>query len=233
MLHVAAVWRPPGGDLTNIAIVPEGPRSATDAFVLGLARARADAIVTTGACLRAEPGLRHALADTAQAAWRRERLGRRSPPLSVVLTRGPSLDLRHVLFEAPALVFTGESAAPQLVRRARELGLALEVVGREPCDLAALMQHLRVERGLETIDVEAGPRTAATLYAAPGRVDELLLSVFCEPRLAPAAQGGAFVPESRIEAVLGPPLHEISRDEQSGRWIFRRYRRAPGCVTRA
>ena len=46
-----------------IAIGPAAPSSATDRFVLGFARARSDAIVTTGAILRAEPDLVHELSD--------------------------------------------------------------------------------------------------------------------------------------------------------------------------
>jgi riboflavin biosynthesis pyrimidine reductase len=233
VLHVAAAWRTPAGELANIAMVPESPRSRTDSFALGLVRARADAIVTTGACLRVEPGLRHALADASLEAWRREHVARPRPPLSVVLTTGRDLDLRHAFFAAPALVFTRPESAARIASEARDLGRDLEVVGREPCDGAALLHHLQVDRGLETIDVETGPATAAALYAAPARVEELLLSIYCESKLAPAARAGPFVSEARIEAVLGAPLSDVARDEPSGRWRFRRYRRAVRAVTDA
>ena len=91
LLHVAVVWRSPGQGLINIAMNDAKPASPTDDFVLGLARARADAIVTTGANLRLEPRLTHAYHGdprTAGAleAWRRDVLGKGDAPVSVVLT---------------------------------------------------------------------------------------------------------------------------------------------------
>ena len=59
VLHVASAWRDETGRLFALRIGPDTPSSATDGFALALARARCDAILSTGKILRDEPGLRH------------------------------------------------------------------------------------------------------------------------------------------------------------------------------
>ncbi len=222
LLHVfSAVER--GGWLRPLRIRPGVPRSDTDAFCLRLARARADAIVTTGRCLREEPRVTHRFAGPragGAAAWRREVLGKREPPLSAVLTSGADLDLAHPLFRAgaPCLVFTGEAAADRLAAAARKAGV--EVVGVPRPDLAALLAHLRA-RGLETISVEAGPSSARGLYDAGPPPDEVLASRFegappPEHLLAPP-----LVPVARLEALL-PRVAGAEVLEPSGPWRFER-----------
>ena len=53
VLHVAAVWAERPDRLTVLEITAQTPKSDDDAFALSLARARADAVLTTGAILRA------------------------------------------------------------------------------------------------------------------------------------------------------------------------------------
>ena len=98
------------------------PRSAHDAFVLSAARARAGAILTTGANIRAEAFLRHEpFGAGAQALreWRCERVtgGQNVPPHTIVLTRDSSLDLGHPLFT------DADVAVHVLTDRAAALGL--------------------------------------------------------------------------------------------------------------
>src|SRR5262249_10097985 len=115
VLHVTAVARDSAGALQTIALAPGAPHSATDAFVLNLAPARADAIVTTGRILRSEPRLRHAIGEDENVAclagWRRERLGKTSAPLSVVLTGRREVDWRHPLFHQGTKVAVVTGAA--------------------------------------------------------------------------------------------------------------------------
>ena len=59
VLHVAAVWETPDGRYRTLRVGEGAIRSASDAVVLSAARARADAIVTTGRILRDEPELMH------------------------------------------------------------------------------------------------------------------------------------------------------------------------------
>ncbi|MBW2274989.1 MAG: dihydrofolate reductase family protein [Deltaproteobacteria bacterium] len=235
LLHVAVVWRSPERDLINIAMNDAKPASPTDDFVLGVARARADAIITTGANLRLERNLTHAYHPDTQTAdalacWRREVLGKDEAPLSVVLTRDTAIDLEHRLFQHAqrSLVFTGEGATSVLRDRSRAEGLVL--VGDAAPDLAGLFYHLRRREGCATLSVEAGPSTARALYGAEGpRVDELMLSLCLEPDLAPRARAGPFVEVESIEALLGPAASRCEVEEPSGRWSFRRYRRgSPG-----
>jgi riboflavin biosynthesis pyrimidine reductase len=226
VLHVASAWRAPGGELCVLRAGPAAPRSATDAFALSLARARADAIVTTGKILREEPGLSHALPE-ALAAWRREVLGKAAPPRSVVLTSGRQLPLGHPLLRGPvrALVFTSRAAAADLAAAPRSSGL--EVVGVARPGLRELLAWLARERGCTSAAVEAGPTTALALYEEPLAVDELMLSLFLEPELSEAARGPRLLRLARLEALLAPASPPAEAREQSGRWLFTRYRRRP------
>ncbi len=134
LLHTVAVYRPRPGTFRVLRITPETPRSAYDQFSLMVSRARADAILTSGRNLRLEPTGTHVLSGpgtlpSALAAWRRERLGRTSPPHLLVLTRGDDLDLDHPALKIAArvFIFTGEEAAFALESRAADHGI--EVVG--------------------------------------------------------------------------------------------------------
>jgi riboflavin biosynthesis pyrimidine reductase len=222
VLHVASAWQGPDGELRVLRIAPGTPRSATDAFVLSLARARVDAIVTTGRILRLEPTVTHALlgSDVECAdlrAWRSARLGRDQPPRSAVLTSGQQLDLDHPLLRRGTrpLVITGPAAAARLAAAAAERGI--ELVGLEPLDVRNALAALRA-RGLHSIGVEAGPATALALYAAPLAVDELMLSVYEASAVPDGAAGPAFLSMAR----LGELLPHASRGSREGAWRFER-----------
>lgn len=194
ILHPAAVWQDGGGRLVTIRIGPSSPRSALDSFSLNLARARADAIVTTGKNLRSEPDLLHDLQGPghlpgALEAWRRERLGKHGPPISLILTTGKELDFTHRLFQGgtKVLVFTTNEAAKGLKAEAEAAGA--EIVGEAEPSIRSALRFLR-RRGAQTVAVEAGPSTSGELYRAPVVVDEALLSVYGAPDLAAELQGG-------------------------------------------
>lgn len=224
VLHPTAVWRAPSGALVTLRVGPGAPTSATDGLLLGLARARADAILTTGRNLRAEPTLSHAL-DPRLAAWRRDVVGRREPPRSVVLTSGRALPFEHPVFHGPsrAWVVTSRDGAARVARAAARAGV--EVIARERPGARDALDFLQRQRGCETVCVEAGPSTTRALYDEPAAVDELLLSVYEEPTLPERARGGDLFALARIEALFGPPRREVVRLEPSGRWRFLRYRR--------
>ncbi|MBM4266081.1 MAG: hypothetical protein FJ144_05615 [Deltaproteobacteria bacterium] len=230
VIQVTSVTRPrdAAAPLETIAVGPDAPRSATDRFLLSLARARADAIVTTGKILRAEPDVRHSpLGSTeeieALRRWRHDHLAKRDEPWSVVLSRGTSLDLDHPLFRPPArpLLLVPEETARRIEPAARAAGI--RVLGRPEPSLEDSLAVLAADFGCETITVEAGPSTSRSLWGSPTRVDELLLSIFEEHEDVPRA--GAFSTEARLEAALGRPRASQSRVEESGLWTFRRYRR--------
>jgi len=234
VVHVVAVWRPDTWPAERPAvvmrIVPSTPRSDADAFVLALARARADAILTSGSNLRAEPDLVHrpdpgdAAADLL-ARYRREALGKRVAPRSAVLTRGVPgrLDLRHPLLDAGSLLVVPRAAAralePEAARRGLEI-LALDVAG--PREAVAALTR---ERGLRDLTVELGPSASRPLYESPPRVDELWLSTWLEATLPDEVRGEPFALPAGLHSIFGEACTRVERREPSGRWRFERFRR--------
>jgi riboflavin biosynthesis pyrimidine reductase len=236
VLHVTAIaarGREP------IAVGPAAPRSRTDRFVLGFARARADLIVTTGAILRAEPELVHRTSEdprdeAAWRHWRADRLGRSSSPQLLVLTASGEIPLDHpaVRSSPHTIVWTTRIGRARLgAARAR-----VEVlVGGDPPEageaspmsaLAAAIGELRGRSGIETIVLEAGPRSTQGLYETGASVDELLLSVFMGGSF-PAVAGPELPATECLAAHFGAaaPRTRVRVEEESGGWIFERYRR--------
>ncbi len=192
VVHVTAIGEP---SRAVLAIGPDAPRSATDRFVLGFARARADVIVTTGAILRAEPRLVHDTAEdpgeaAAWARWRAEVLARREAPVLLVLSASGALDLAHpALRAAPrTIVWTTASGRERLgavdperveivvpcphsgADRSPEHGADADANGAAQAALEAALRGLRAGAALGgdgTIVIEAGPRATAGLYACP------------------------------------------------------------------
>jgi riboflavin biosynthesis pyrimidine reductase len=231
VLHVASVWRDGDGVARVLRIGPKTPRSRHDAFLLALARARAEAIVTTGKILREEPALTHGLLGppglrAALAAWRRERLVLALDPWLLVLSSGRGLDPRHPAFHAPLrpLLFVPAAAAMGLRERFAETDVRVASVP-EP-DVRLALDHLG-RLGARRITIEAGPTTARVLYQEPVRVDELWLARFEGEQPAEAVIGEPFVDDAALAAALPQASAGVTRDEPSGRWSFARRSRPP------
>jgi len=230
VVHVTAVWRRPRGGYLTLAINQDTPESAHDAFVLNLTRARADAIVTTGKNLRAEPELNHDLqgpGDLGQALlhWRRDHLGKPNRPVTLVLTSGRTLDLGHRIFRSwtRPVIYTGREGGWRLESRAADAGV--EVVPVAEPSLRAAVDFLRREFGAATVAIEAGPSTSRELYDDPLRVDELLLSVYEAPDLPQTVRGGDFLTAedlARLFPRFSPP-HRVRTGD--GEWRFLRFQR--------
>jgi riboflavin biosynthesis pyrimidine reductase len=221
VLHVTSAVRCDDGLLRVLAIGPEAPSSEGDFFVLNLARARSDAIITTGAIMRAEPDLQLSLAGphaAALAAYRREVLGKATPPVCVILTRDGRLPRLHPLWKdgTPKLILTGPEYAQALVT---ELPGDAEVVGLPGLNARSACALLQA-RGAALVSIEAGPSTNAALYEPPACVDELSLSLF---EGSGGALGGALSPQLTAGMVC---VSETTRDEQSGPWRYQRWLRA-------
>lgn len=250
VVHVTAIGARPRATL---AVGPEAPRSPTDRFVLGFARARADALVTTAAILRAEPDLVHRTADepgeeAAWSDWRAEMLGRSAPPLLLVLTASGDFDLAHpALRAAPqTVVWTTEVGRDRLSRVGGRVGGhvadRVEIVvdsdrsgagDRRPtaspsAALSAALSGLRRRAGIETIVVEAGPQSTAGLYASAAtvEVDELLLGIYAGGRF-PAVDGPLFPSTEQLARCFGAgdARTRVRVEEASGPWVFERHRR--------
>src|SRR5690606_10982602 len=147
-------------------------------------RARVDAILVTGAVLRAEPALRYELAPGLRA-WRETIAGLREPPLLCVLTGG-AIDLAHPALcgWARPLVLTTPAAAARLRGRAGELGES----GAERARGARA--PVVGARGWRGVSIGAGASGGGPLCAPPRAIGELAGRV-CGGALAPRARGRA------------------------------------------
>lgn len=221
--HVTAVWSPDGEQHEVMRVVGGGVRSAVDRFVLNLARARADAILTTGAVLRAEPGLRFVLEGPEAPAVMRWRIDVHHllPPTALVLSGGLDLDLQHPALKGPAQVvlFVPEARA-DAVRRALRSFKWVKVHGDPEPTLEGAIAWLRSERDAHCISVEAGPSVASRLYDGTLRVDELLLSRYTGSVLDPALRAGSLPPRSAISTHLRC-VHATPVDVEG--WSFERW----------
>jgi riboflavin biosynthesis pyrimidine reductase len=227
VIHVTSVWSESVRSLKTLLIGQDTPGSPTDSFVLSVARARADAIITTGKILRDEPLVTHELEESVSEAlfdWRRRRVGKNRPPVSVVLTSGRKIDFEHPLFKSSmrSLVLTTDEAADRLAERAGDF---IEVVGRSSPGIRDGVSYLRENRGLESVVIEAGPSTSRQLYEPPVAVDELMLSVYRQPRLVSTARGPLFFSPQELALFFPKARSNHSLKEESGQWSFHRYRR--------
>lgn len=211
-----------------IDINQHAPRSPTDFFVLNLARAHADAIVTTAQVVRAEPQLSHQLQGPLAeglARYRREVLGKSGRQCAVILTRSAQLPVDHRLFQDPLdnfVLIPPEHAAALAVQLAAADANA-EVVPVPSLDIRIAVDLL-LQRGAGTILIEAGPSTASALYDPPARVQHLLLSR-CEAPLDPRALGRALPADAVLFAGLSC-VSEHALTEPSGPWRFQHWLRS-------
>ena len=220
-----ATWTARDGTRYALKILDSTPRSENDFFLLNLARARSEAILTTGAILRAEPGVTHALGGPgavpeALAAWRRNTLGLKESPLLVVLSSGRDLAPGHPAFRAPVrpVLFVPESAAAGLAKR---FGTSAEVASADTTGSREAVAWLRA-RGIGRITVEGGPTSTLPLYQKPGCVDELWRSTYLEHELLDRVIGARVdVPDEAdvVETTGGKVVSEASGD-----WRFERLR---------
>lgn len=229
VIHVTSVWAESARSLVALRIGSETPRSDTDSFVLNVARARADAIVTTGKVLREEKQLTHDFRGEgvreAFATWRKERLGKPEPPISLVLTSGQNLDLEHPLFGCGTrpMVFTSLEGGERVEESAVSRGI--EVVSRPTPSLRDGITYLREDHGAGNIVIETGLSTSRTLYESPVLLNELMLSIYSGSRLPSSVKGQRFSSVPQLGLIFPLAGSTFQSDEESGRWIFRRFTR--------
>ena len=226
VLHVVATWFD-GEAHRVIRITPQSPKSDTDVFLLNLARARADLILTTGRILREEPELTYSLPPAwaePMLAWRRDVLGREDAPRVAVLTSGRGLDPEHPALHgwAAPVIVTSPDAARALRDR---LPKRVDVIGLPSTEVRAVLTWAR-SSGARTVSVEAGPTTARALYADPLAIDELSWSEFLEPDLAHDLRGAVAFSRSPETGILLRSTPAVTLTETSGRWRFSRWQRS-------
>jgi riboflavin biosynthesis pyrimidine reductase len=184
VVHVAAI---DARARAVLAVGPGAPASPTDRFVLGFARARADAIVTSGAILRAEPDLVHRSADDpeeerAWQGWRRAVLGRSEPPCVLVLSESGRIPPAHPALAGPGRRIlwtraqdpsksedgarTGTGARSRTLEVRIDPGSGAAGGAGAAASLARAIAWLRAEVGTATIAIEAGPAATLGLYRA-------------------------------------------------------------------
>ena len=230
LIHLLAVWQGDRGRLVELEPLPDAPGSRHGAFLRGLARARADAILTTGAMLRRMPALDHRLGkaggvSAALAEWRRERLAKRQPPVTLVLTSDPGVDLDHPVFRhwTRPVVYTTRQAQWELESRAADRGV--ELVGVDEPTAAGAVEFLRQAFGAATVVLETGSGPARELYGPPAGVDEVLLSIYQGPEVAAGALGELYLSAEQLTRRFRERSRPFRVAAASGEWSFQRFRR--------
>jgi riboflavin-specific deaminase-like protein len=192
---------------------PIGSRSDT-AMLVGL-RTRVDAVMIGAGTMRVERYGR-VIADPAKRQ-RREREGLPRDPLVVIVSGRLDLPWDAPLFtegHGSVLICTTSEADPPecntSIRLLRQHG--------EQLDLAAVLEHLRVERGVRALLCEGGPHLHAQLIDA-GLVDELFVTH--APKLAGGAGPGLVA--GLEERARGVELAWLLAEPETGE-LFGRYR---------
>jgi len=186
-----------GGDISGFSV--------QDRMVMGLLRAVADVVIVGAGTLGVDrrhvwtaEGIFPALADEYRGL--RAALGKRGPPLNVIVSGSGRIDLRLPVFasgEVPALVVTTSAGARRLRRQKASASVEIRAVrskGKAIGARAVLGAVLRMSPG-KLILVEGGPRLIADFYAA-GLLDEQFLTF--SPQIA-----GRPIPDERISLVMG------------------------------
>ena len=186
--------------------------SATDTAMLVGLRTAAEAVMIGAGTMRVERYGRMVKDPSKRAA--RERLGLPHDPLAVLVSGRLDLPWDAELFTdggGRVLIFTTSEEDPP------ETATPVRVVRHEDrVDMAEVLRHLRVERGIRGLLCEGGPLLHAELLAA-GLVDELFVTH--GPRLAGGEGPGLFsgLPEGVVDLELAWLLREGSE-------LFARYR---------
>jgi riboflavin biosynthesis pyrimidine reductase len=181
-----------------------------DQWIMGLLRARADAVTVGANTLRSEPEHLWTAgfifpADAAAFADLRAQEGRRQTPLQVFMTRSGDLPTDAAVFADGTLeviVATTERGKERLTDRfGGDLDAQVLVAGDADLDIAEMHRRLHDDHGVRTVLCEGGPRVYGAVVAA-GELDEEFLTV------SPVLVGGSDDRPARpglIEGLALPP----------------------------
>jgi riboflavin biosynthesis pyrimidine reductase len=208
--------------------------SAIDHAVMGILRARADAVIWGGKTYHAA----RRFVPTPAAIWpagaaalraQRDRSGQgAAPPIAVVVSATGQIDLTGALFqqpEQPAIIATTDAGAAWLHTLATTPNTAVWNFGASvpPADV---LRRLHAERGVRLALCEGGP-TLLGAFLAAGALDELFLTrapqfagrSLTAPRPG-LVEGVAFTPATA-------PWATLRSLKRGGNYLFERYILAP------
>ena len=193
-----------------------------DRFVMGLLRARADAVLIGGGTMRADPGHAWTAGYIYPEAAEEFRELRRSHdqadgPRLVVLTASGDIEPNEPALDG-ALVVTTPDTERELVRR---LPSSASVRSLDPVTPSGLVALLR-EEGLDLVLSEAGPAVLGQLVASDC-LDDLFLTV--SPALAGSAIPGRKTLSQGFALREGLDAMELSSARRHGSHLLLRYRR--------
>jgi len=165
-----------GGDVTGF--------NAHDRWLMGLLRARADAILMGDNTLRTEPTHLwtpgHIFPDDKEAFAELHNLEkRRSPTLLVFLSLKGDLPPDAAVFGADVdVVIATTRLGAETARNLKPAAAKVEVLelGDDGVDIVRLMTMLRSDYGIERLLCEGGPRVYGSLLAA-GQVDDEFITL--------------------------------------------------------
>ena len=202
-----------------------------DQMVMGILRAVSDAVVVGAGTLRSVPRhvwtAEHIFPEMSVAySTLRRSLGRRKPPLNVIVTARGDVDHGLPVFGSPevdTLVITTEEGREALARAGAPPWLRV-VATRPHGDLtaSAVLDAVRAVGGIERVLVEGGPHLMGS-FLAEGVLDELFLTL--SPQVA-GREAGLFRPGLVEGVLLAPerPRWATLRDARlGGSHLFLRY----------
>lgn len=230
VIHAVEVWAEDRGRYAALAGERREPLCLHGSWSHGIARARADAILTSTGRLRREPDLDHRLDATASPrraleAWRRDVLRKPEPPVSLIFAADEAPDLDHPVFHhrARAVVYTSRRIGWHLESRAADHGV--EVVAVDEPTLPQAVGFLRGAFGAATLAIETEPAEAMALYGAAPTVDEVMLSACRAPRVPADAVAAPFLTAEQLVRAF-PDVSKPHRVDAGGvEWSFHRFRR--------
>jgi hypothetical protein len=121
------------------------------------------------------------------------------------------------------MVFTSVDGGELVRESAGRRGI--EVVSRPEPSLRDAIAYLRESRRAENIVIESGLATSRSLYETPVLLNELMLSIYSGSRLPSSVKGKHFSSVPQLGLIFPLAGSTYQSDEESGRWIFRRFTR--------
>ena len=228
LLHVLAAWRGPAECLVAVRETGELPPSDLRKVLWSLARARCDAWVVEAGDLDGAATRRRGLGSSRAservfADWRRSRLGKANPTVTLVVAPEGEVDFDHPFFAAGERILMLVGGDPwALESRAADRGV--EVVGAAQPSTAQAVGFLRREFGAAGVLLDLPPEALGSLAREPG-VDELLLSVCETPQLAVSSEGSWVFPVADLRERFEQQDERFVEGEPATTWSHHHWRR--------